>query len=314
LNKAHLIFLYALIAFLFLWVFYLNPKNQESEQTVTIVEQANGNTFTVTIPEPKHQIFETPDKVFFAGEEVPLNFHDIRERYEREIYVNAYWQSSTLLLLKRAPKYLSIIEDILKKNNIPEDFKYVAIAESGLLNVTSSAGAKGFWQIMPATAKENQLEVSDEVDERYHLEKSTEAACKYFRTAYARFGSWTAVAASYNMGISGYQKRKQEQKFESYYDLFLNDETSRYVFRILAFKAIFEDPKKFGYEIPKSELYAHYPMRELKVTQSIPDLASWAIKHNSNYKYLKLNNPWLRDKKLTISSGKSYIIKLPLQN
>ena len=298
---------------MFFWVFYLSPKKQESENNVALVHQDNGNTFTVTIPDQKHQIFETPKKIYFAGEEVPLDLQDIKERYEREIYVNAYWQSNTILLLKRSPKYLSIIEDILNKNNIPKDFIYVAIAESGLLNVTSTAGAKGFWQIMPATAKEYQLEISDEVDERYHLEKSTEAACKYFRSAYSRFGSWTAVAASYNMGMSGYQKRKQEQKFESYFDLFLNEETSRYVFRILAFKAIFENPEAFGYHLPKSELYQHYPMRELKVNQSIPDLANWAIKHNSNYKYLKIHNPWLRDKKLTVANGKSYIIKLPLQ-
>jgi membrane-bound lytic murein transglycosylase D len=313
LNKLHLYFLYLLVGFLILWIFILNPKIRESEPQVAVIQQNDGSSVTVIMPDPKHQIFETPKKVFFAGEEVPLHYEDVRERYEREIYVNAYWQSNMILLLKRAPKYLQQIEDILKKNNIPEDFKYVAIAESGLLNVTSSAGAKGFWQIMPATAKEYNLEVSDEVDERYHLEKSTEAACKYLRSAYARFGNWTAVAASYNMGMGGYQKRKQDQKFESYYDLFLNEETSRYVFRILAFKAIFENPEKFGYDLPASEYYKHHPMRELKVNQSIPDLATWAIKHQSNYKYLKIHNPWLRDKKLTVSNGKSYIIKLPLQ-
>jgi hypothetical protein len=218
-----------------------------------------------------------------------------------------------VLLLKRSAKFLPTIERILRENGIPEDFKYVAIAESGLMNVVSPAGARGFWQIMPATAKEYSLEVSNDVDERYHLEKSTLAACNYLKSAYSRFGNWTSVAASYNMGITGLRKRKEEQSFQNYYDLFLNDETSRYIFRLLAFKEIFENPEKYGYELKTSDYYKQPLFRELKVNQSIPNLAQWAIRHNSNYKELKIHNPWLRSSKLPVTKNKDYIIRIPIE-
>ena len=266
----------------------------------------------ILLPEPKLRIFEIPEKLTFAGENVPLTESEVRERFERELYVNAYWESNMLLLMKRSAKYMPTIEHILRENGIPDDFKYLAMAESGLLNVVSHAGARGFWQIMPGTAKDYKLEVNDEVDERYHLEKSTQVACKYFRSAFARFGNWTSVAASYNMGIAGLSKRKEEQRFTNYYDLFLNEETSRYVFRILAFKEIFENPQKYGFDLSSKDFYEAPLYRELKVDQSIPSLANWAIRHNSSYKKLKQHNPWLRSNKLTVKKGKSYIIKLPL--
>ena len=258
------------------------------------------------------KIFELPEELNFAGEPVPLTQPDILERFEREIYVNAYWHSNTVLLMKRAGKYLPTIEKILSQHGIPDDFKYVAMIESGLMNAVSPAGARGFWQFMESTAKEKGLEVNSEVDERYHFEKSTEAACKYLNQAYARFGNWTSVAASYNMGIAGLNRRKSEQKMSDFYNLLLNEETSRYIFRILAMKEIFGGPGKYGFELQKDDLYSMPVMRELLVSESIPNLADWAIRHNSNYKELKVYNPWLRSTKLTVSKGNSYKIILPV--
>ena len=311
-RRYHLFILYSLIAVLFgiLIYKYFEPPIQKTEQVV--VESLEGERIQLLIPEPRVRMFDVPDKISFAGETVPLNKPDVLERFEREIYVNAYWQSNVILLMKRSAKYLPTIEKILIENGIPEDFKYVAMAESGLMNVVSPAGARGFWQIMPATAKENNLEVNNDVDERYHLEKSTLAACKYLKSAYARFGNWTSVAASYNMGITGLRKRKEEQGFENYYDLFLNDETSRYIFRILAFKEIFENPEKYGFELKSGAYYKQPLYRDLKVNENIPNLAQWAIRHNSNYKELKIHNPWLRSSKLTVSKNKDYILKIPI--
>jgi membrane-bound lytic murein transglycosylase D len=313
LRRYHLLVLYGLIAVLFGLLIFKPFESPIPWADQVIVESSEGEKVQVMIPEPKVRIFDLPEKVSFAGEPVPLNKQDVLERFEREIYVNAYWQSNMVLLLKRSAKFLPIIEKILKENGVPEDFKYVAIAESGLMNVVSPAGARGFWQIMPATAKEYNLEVSNDVDERYHLEKSTLAACNYLKSAYAKFGNWTSVAASYNMGITGLRKRKEEQSFENYYDLFLNDETSRYIFRLLAFKEIFENPEKYGYELKPSDFYKQPLFRELKVNQSIPNLAHWAIRHNSNYKELKIHNPWLRSTKLPVSKNKDYIIRIPIE-
>ena len=276
------------------------------------VASAEGDRVQLMLPDPKVRIFEIPDKITFAGEQVPLQKSDVFERFEREIYVNAYWQSNMILMMKRSAKYLPTIEKILREQNIPDDFKYLVAAESGFMNVVSPAGARGFWQLMPATAKEFGLEVNNDVDERYHLEKSTIAACKYIKSAYANFGNWTSVAASYNMGIAGLKRRKEEQQFQQYYDLFLNDETSRYIFRILAFKEIFENPEKYGFELEKKDYYQEPMFRELKVMQSIPSLAQWALRHNSSYKEVKTHNPWLRSTKLSVDKNKEYFIKLPI--
>lgn len=312
-KKYHLIVIYASIAILFGLVFlYSQEKNQTDlpYEEVTI-NQPSGEEINIKIPDTRAKLFEIPKEISFAGEEVPLEIDDVKERFEREIYVNAYWQSNMILLMKRSGKYMPTIEQILKEQNIPDDFKYLAMAESGLLNVVSPAGARGFWQFMPATAKEYNLEISNDVDERYHLEKSTVAACKYLKTAYARFGSWTSVAASYNMGIGGLSKRKSEQKQVNYYDLLLNDETSRYIFRLLAFKEIFENPDKYGFKLKDEDYYTLPIFRELIVKQDVDDLATWAIKHNSSYKTLKIHNPWLRTNKLKIPKGKEYTINLP---
>ncbi len=257
------------------------------------------------------RLFDIPRELNFAGESVPLEAGDVYERLEREIYVNAYWESNMILLMKRSAKYLPEIERMLKESGVPDDFKYLAIAESGLMNVGSPAGARGFWQILESTGKEYGLEITDEVDERYHFEKSTLAASRYFKKAHEKFGDWTAVAASYNMGQSGFAKRQEEQLHRNYYELYLNDETSRYLFRILAFKVIFENPGAFGYHLDDSDYYKNPKLKSIRVDNDIKDLPRWAKDQGSSFKNLKLYNPWLRDRKLKVKRGKSYEIRLP---
>ena len=206
-----------------------------------------------------------PDNLEFAGEKVPLDKPDIYERIDKELLVNTYWQSNGLLLIKRANKYFPIIEPILKKNGIPDDFKYLAVIESGLQNVTSPAGATGFWQIMPATAKENSLEVNANVDERYHIEKSTEVACDYLNKAKIRFGNWTLAAASYNAGMYGISKKLEEQLVNDYYDLLVSDETKRYIPRIVAVKEILSNPSKYGFIFDEEDLYSESETNTIKV-------------------------------------------------
>ncbi|WP_262916649.1 lytic transglycosylase domain-containing protein [Belliella kenyensis] len=291
----------------------MDQKQPEIIYQEVIVSPESGEEFVMKIPDTRAKLFDMPEAITFADEPVPLDLDDVKERLEREIYVNAYWQSNMILLMKRAGRYMPTIEKILHANGVPEDFKYLAMAESGLMNVTSPAGAKGFWQFMPATAKEYNLEVTNEVDERYHLEKATIAACQYLKKAFARYGNWTSVAASYNMGMGGLSKRKSEQRQHNYYDLLLNDETSRYVFRLLAFKEIFENAEKYGFNLSPEDKYAMPRLREVAVSGDITNLAEWAIKHNTNYKMLKLYNPWLRSDKLKGSKGKVYEIKIPMK-
>ncbi len=251
-----------------------------------------------------------PDNVNFCGEDVPLNSQDIKERLDKEIIKNTYWHSSILLFYKRSGKYFPIIEPILKKNNIPDDFKYLAIAESGLKNVVSPAGAKGFWQFMEKTGIEYGLEINKEVDERYHLEKSTQAACEYLNDAYKKFGSWTLVAASYNMGMYGLQKNLKRQKVNSYYDLLLNSETSRYVFRIVSFKTILENPIRYGYNLKESDQYKTIKYKTVSLDSNVTDFSEFAIQQDINYKILKIANPWLRQKYLKNVYEKRYLIKI----
>jgi hypothetical protein len=249
-----------------------------------------------------------PNDLNFAGEPVPTDDPEVYERMDRELLVNTYWQSNGLLLIKRAHKYFPIIEPILAEYNIPDDFKYLAIAESGLQDVVSPAGAAGFWQLMPATAKGYGLEVSDQVDERYNLIKSTEAACKYLIEARDRFGNWTLAAASYNMGMAGVNRQLERQKVDNYYDLLLNNETSRYVFRILAMKEIFSNPRKFGFNYRSKDLYYMPELRYVEVDSSVSHWADWAQQFDMTYKDLKTYNPWLRQSYLRNSEGKKYII------
>ncbi len=251
-----------------------------------------------------------PDSLKLVDEPVPINQKDVRERIDRELLVNTYWQSNGLLLLKRKNKYFSIIEPILKCEGVPDDFKYLAVAESGLQNVTSPSGAKGFWQIMKKTGKELGLEINDEIDERYNLEKATLAACQYLKKAKQQYGSWTLAAASYNAGMNKITKELERQKTNNYYDLLLNSETSRYVPRIIALKHILEHPKDFGFIFSQDDLYTPYKSYEIKIDSSIEDLALFAKEHNMTYKELKLLNPWLLSDKLTNKQGKTYRIKV----
>jgi hypothetical protein len=254
-----------------------------------------------------------PVSVDFAGEKAPLQIADVRERFDRELLVNANLHSSTILILKRANRAFPIIEPILKQYGVPDDFKYLAVIESALTNAVSSAGARGVWQFMPETAKEKGMEVSDGVDERYHLQKSTEAACKYLLAAKQKFGNWTLAAASYNSGMNGVNTKITEQQVSDYYDLLLTDETSRYVFRILALKEIMKHPELYGFEVAKNELYENIPTKTLEVDSSITDLAIFAKKQGINYKILKIHNPWLRDKKLSNPTKKKYQIEIPTE-
>lgn len=250
-------------------------------------------------------------KFDFAGEPIPMN-EDTRERLDRELSVNAYWQSTTLLHLKMANKFFPIIEKIFSENGIPDDFKYLAIAESGLRNVSSSASAKGYWQFMKPAAQEMGLEISEEVDERMHIEKSTMAACRYIKQLHRRFGNWTNTAGAYNVGPTSFARSMEEQKESSYYDMNINEETSRYVFRIVAIKEIVKNPEDFGFFIEQNEKYSLHPdMKEIKVTESIESLSDFAHQNGTTYRLLKYYNPWLLKNKLTVASGKEYIIKLP---
>ncbi|UMY67105.1 MULTISPECIES: lytic transglycosylase domain-containing protein [unclassified Flavobacterium] len=252
-----------------------------------------------------------PEKVDFAGEVTPLQIADVRERFERELLVNANLDATTLLIIKRAARVFPVIEPILAKNGVPDDFKYLAVIESGLVNAVSPAGARGVWQFMPETAKERGMEVNDVVDERYHLEKSTEAACRYLLDAKAKFGSWTLAAASYNGGVNGVNKQIGIQKVTNYYDLLLTDETSRYVFRILALKEIMQHPDRYGFIVAPHDLYQPIPVRTMEIDSSITDLADFALAQGINYKVLKIHNPWLRDRKLLNTTKKKYVLEIP---
>ncbi|WP_339848538.1 lytic transglycosylase domain-containing protein [Dokdonia sp. Asnod3-C12] len=252
-----------------------------------------------------------PDGLNFAGEAVPVENPDILERMDRELLVNTYWQSNALLIFKRANKYFPTIEKILAEEGVPDDLKYLAVIESGLTQAVSPARATGFWQILKETGREYGLEVNDNVDERYHVEKSTRAACKYLKQSKEKFGSWTAAAAAYNAGNYGVSRRFKEQNVQDYYDLLLGEETGRYVFRIIALKEILSNPKKYGFNFRAEDLYAEVPTYKVEVDTAVTDFVKFAERFDINYKLLKLHNPWLRETKLNNSSGKKYYIEIP---
>jgi len=252
-----------------------------------------------------------PESVEFAGEKVPINDFDVRERLDRELLINTYWQSQTLLMIKRSNRWMKIIEPILKKNQIPEDFKFLALVESGFTHNVSSKGAAGFWQFMPSTAQAYGLTVNDNIDERYHVEKSTEAACRYFKDAYKKFGNWTLVAASYNMGTNGIAKQLERQKTDNYYDLSLNEETARYVLRVIAIKEIVTNPKQYGFYYRQKDLYPAIPTEILTVDSTIKNVPDFISKLGYSYKTFKYFNPWLRSDALSNPDKKSYTIRLP---
>ena len=264
----------------------------------------------------KYRIFSLPlpEKLDFAGESVPMDQMDVRERLDRELLVNTYWHSNTLLCIKRAARWFPVVEPILQANGVPEDFKYLAVIESGFTNVVSPAGASGFWQFIESTGKEFNLEINDQVDERYHVEKATQAACNYLKEAYAKYGSWAMAAASYNMGIGGPIRQMERQQQNAYWDLLLNDETGRYVYRILAMKYIMNNADQYGFVIRPSDLYEPFQYTTVTVDSSITDLATFSKQFSVSYKALKLLNPWLRQNYLKNKERKSYSIKIPKQD
>ena len=257
------------------------------------------------------EALDIPSVMTFAGESVPLQDTDVRERLDREIHVNTFWHSNMLLMIKKANRFFSEIEPLLKKYNLPDDFKYLAVAESGLDNVTSSAGASGFWQFMRATGKQYGLEINSYVDERYNLELATKVASEYLHNSKELFGSWTNAAAAYNAGNAGISKQMKRQDATDYYSLLLNPETGRYVFRILAFKEILSNPEKYGFFVDQDDLYQAIPTKTIVVDTPIEDFAKFAKQHGINYKILKIHNPWLRDTFLKNASEKKYHIKIP---
>lgn len=257
------------------------------------------------------QALEIPDELSFAGEPMPLDLFDVREALDRELLSNTYFHSQTIRLIKLANRYFPQIEPVLKENLVPDDFKYLAVAESGLTQAVSPAKAVGFWQLMKGTAMEYGLVVNSEVDERYHVVKSTEVACNYLIDSFKKYGNWTMTAASYNVGRRGIDRQVARQKKENYYDLLLNEETSRYLFRVVAFKMIFEDPAAFGFNLSEKDLYPEIPTYTVEVDSTVADFADFAAEHNTNYKILKYLNPWLRDNELTNSGRRKYEIALP---
>ena len=254
---------------------------------------------------------ELPAQLTFAGEPVPLDLFDVKESMDRELLSNAYFHSQTIRLIKMAHRFFPQIEPVLKKNLVPDDFKYLAVAESGLMQAVSPAKAVGFWQLLKGTAQEYGLEVNSEVDERYHVVLSTEVACQYLIDSFRKYGNWTMTAASYNAGRRGMDRQIERQKKDNYYDLLLNEETARYLYRVLAFKLIFENPEAYGFNLSKKDLYPEIPTYTVKVDSAVSNFADFAKEYETNYKILKYLNPWLRDNKLNNSSGKVYEITLP---
>lgn len=263
-------------------------------------------------PQYKWHVPALPEHIEFCGEAAPLDQWEVREKLDRELLVNAYLHGSQLYIQKLAGRYFPIIEQRLKENNMPDDLKYVCVAESSLQqNAWSGVGAASFWQFMKDTGPRYGLEINDEVDQRFDVVKATDAACQYFRDAYQKFGSWTAAAASYNCGQAGYAKQLEFQQGANYYDLIFPEETNRYVFRILALKYILTNPRKFGMIVEPEEAYKPIPYRVVTVSQTVPDLAEFAKTNGTSYKMLKIYNPWLRAHKLTVKPGKIYDIHLP---
>ena len=253
-----------------------------------------------------------PEKISFAGEAVPINRWDVKEKFDRELLQNYYNQGTIVYLIKLANRNFPIISERLKANGVPDDFKYLCIAESNMQGwAVSRSGAVGYWQFMDGTAPGYGLETSAQVDQRRDLVKSTDAACRYLKQAYEKFGNWTAAAASYNCGQGGYNKQAVFQKTVNYYDLYLPEETNKYIYRILAFKYLLENAEALGFSVTDDEKYDVIPSRTVQVTGTIPDLTQFAISNGTTYKILKLMNPWIKGRSLSVAKGKSYIIKLP---
>lgn len=278
----------------------------------TLTNSTNQNPETQTHETYKIKALKLPENLNLAGERVPVEINDVKERMERELLVNTYWQSNGILLIKRANKYFPVLEPLLKKYGLPDDFKFLALAESAFIDETSTAGAAGMWHFMKATGKEYGLEINKNVDERYNIEKSTKVAATYLKNAKNNLGSWTLAAAAYNAGNYGVSKRLKAQEVNNYYDVKLPDETERYVFRILALKEVIGNPKKYGFVFDQEDLYTLKPTKVIKVDTAITNITRFAKRYNLNYKEFKIYNPWLRENKLNNKSRKLYEIKIPI--
>lgn len=252
-----------------------------------------------------------PEQADFAGEALPLELFYVRESLDREIMASTFMHSSTILMFKRAYRWFPVIEPILKRNGIPDDFKYLCLAESNLGNVSSPANAEGFWQFIKTTGIKYGLEINEEVDERYHVEKATEAACKYFKDGWAIYRNWTLTAASYNRGMDGLSKALLNQRVSDYYDLWLNEETARYIFRIVAIKEVYKHPTRYGFFLREQDLYRPVPTYAVTVDTAVQDLPSLAVKLKANYRILREFNPWIRRYNLPNKTGKRYTLVLP---
>ncbi len=296
---------FSVFAFLFLFSSYTGEKGAQNIHTIPDQKDSN------RLPQVVKSI--SMDKAFtFAGEEVPTENFDVKERLDRELLRDAYWHSSTVLSIKRSKRYFPVIEKILAEEGLPEDMKYLAVAESSLSNAVSPAGAKGVWQFMKGTGREYGLEVNAEVDERYHLEKSTRAACNYLKSLKKKFGSWTMAAAAYNMGGNRLSKESSLQRSNNYYDLNLNQETARYIFRILAIKEIMNAPENFGFYIEESDKYPVLDTYDqIEINGSVANWGDFAKKYGTSYRLLKVYNPWLVSSGLTNKAKKKYLVRLP---
>jgi hypothetical protein len=288
------------VAALILSLKYSNVETNSDD----VYQKAFNNHYRIFSP-------QIPKSISFSGEKVPIDEYYVRESIDRELLTNVFWQSNLLLLIKRSYRYFPEIEPILKAENVPADFKYLALIESSFTNVVSPAGASGFWQFMKPAATKHGLEISEEVDERYNLKKATMAACQYLKSSNKQFNSWTCAAAAYNMGDAGLQAQISKQKQTNYWELLLNQETARYLARIIAVKIIFESPKQYGIYLRLKDRYQPIPTREVIVDYSIANLVDFAIQQKTTYRILKEFNPWLRGNSLTIKQKKSYTIQLP---
>lgn len=304
--KIYRYLLAGLCAFILIGMYFFLTSNQAGEAEKNQRDLVVG-AYVYSVP--------VPDYVEFCGKKINLDRYDMHERYDREINAFAYLHSTTMLLIKRANRFFPVIEPILRKYNIPDDFKYLAVIESNLNpRAISTAKAAGLWQFMSDTAKKYGLEVNNQVDERYHIEKATEAACQYLNDAYSQYGDWAAVAASYNAGMGRISSELSNQMADNPFDLLLVEETSRYVFRIMAAKEIFKNPSRYGFILRRDDLYPVIRTKKVQVSDNIPDLAAFAQDNNISYFQLKEFNPWLRDRSLTLSTKnpKTYTIEIPV--
>lgn len=291
------------VLFLSILLFFSCSPEKESSSVETDSSENNGEQTKVHLP-------ELPDFVLFCGDTLHLDSFDVRERLDKELIVNTYFHSSTIQAFKRANRYFPELESLLRQNTIPEDMKYLCLIESNLTQAVSPSGASGFWQFMPTTAEEYGLKVNGEIDERLHIEKSTIAACSYLQKSYDTYRDWFLTAASYNCGPKGLSDALEEQQVDSYFDLYLNGETSRYVFRILAMKLIFEHPKEYGFFPELYELYEPVRTRKIAVNGKIDDLVKWSKEQGSNYRMLKVLNPWIKGARLTYHD-EAIFVELP---